>query len=119
MVSKTATTSTERRQLLVEAIVAHRRAGDPVVFEAAGRRITYDDQRLRVELVGDERNRLDELLSAYHVFKVKQPETRKAVDGIVYLSAVTDPKHASDFIESLFREVYEFPAEYELESSVV
>jgi hypothetical protein len=117
MESKTATTSTERRQLLVKAIVAHRRVGDPIVFEAAGRRITYDDQRLRVELAGDERNRLDELLSAYHVFKVKQPETRKAVDGIVYLSAVTDPKHAADFVEALFRDVYGATEDYELRVS--
>ncbi|MFW5963870.1 MAG: hypothetical protein ACOCQM_03315 [Natronomonas sp.] len=113
--SPQATTSDDRRRLIVEAIVAHRRGGgDPVVFEGAESRIKYDDRRLRLELDDDERGRLEALLSAYHVFKIKQPDTRKADDGVVYLSAVTDPKHAADFVESLFRDLYDADAGYEL-----
>jgi len=69
---------------------------------------------MRLELTSAERDRLETLLDAYRVFKIKQPETRKADDGIVYLSAVTDAKHAADFIEALFREVYGNDADYEL-----
>jgi len=114
--SPQATTPEDRRRLVVEAIVAHRReGGDPVAFEAVGHRVEYDDRRLRLELDADERDRLDALLSAYHVFKIKQPDTRKADDEVVYLSAVTDPKHAADFIESLFRDLYGADEGYELE----
>ena len=113
--SPQATTPVDRRRLVVEAIVAHRReGGDPIVFEGAETRIEYDDRRLRVELGADERDRIESLLSEYHVFKIKQPDTRKADDGVVYLSAVTDPKHAADFVESLFRELYGADEEYEL-----
>ncbi|MFQ3319211.1 MAG: hypothetical protein ACI8UR_001474 [Natronomonas sp.] len=110
-----AETPSERRQLLVESVVAHRKGGDEaIVFEGVDRPVEYDDQRLRLELDADERDRLDSLLSEYHVFKIKQPETRKADDGVVYLSAVTDPKHAADFIEALFRDVYAAAKTYEL-----
>jgi hypothetical protein len=105
-----------RRGLLVEAIVEARAADEAVVFEAAeaDARVVYEDRSLRLELGEAERDRLQELLAAYHVFKVKGPETRKADNDVVYLSAVTDPKHAADFVEALFREVYAAPTGYEL-----
>ncbi|QLD90947.1 hypothetical protein HWV07_18595 [Natronomonas salina] len=106
-----------RRQALVSAIVEARRTDEPVVFSSADARVRYADRTLRLEVDADERERLDELLAAYHVFKVEQPATRKADDGVVYLSAVTDPKHAADFLEGLFREVYGAPEDYELQIS--
>ena len=84
------------------------------VADSPRARVTYRNRRLRVEADDDERDRLEALLSEYHVFKVQQPDTRKADEGIVYLSAVTDPKHAADFVEALFREVYGAGREYEL-----
>ena len=108
-----------RRQALVSAIVEARRSDEPVAFSSADAdaRVRYADRTLRLEVDADERERLDELLGAYHVFKVEQPATRKADDGVVYLSAVTDPKHAADFIEGLFREVYGASEDYELRLS--
>jgi hypothetical protein len=105
-----------RRELLVEAIVEARATDEAVVFEAAATnaRVDYEDRTLRLEVDGTGRERLEELLSEYHVFKVKGPETRKADPGVVYLSAVTDPKHTADFVEALFREVHDAPADYEL-----
>lgn len=113
-----------RRRAMVEAVVAARRDDAAVVFEArledqAGdggdrARVVYDDRTLRLELGDDERERLEALLAEYRVFKVAQPATRKADSGVVYLSAVTDPKHASDFLEALFSEVYGAPTDYEL-----
>lgn len=116
-----------RRRALVSAIVAARRDDEPVTFaarvgggegEGADRdpaRVVYEDRSLRLELDADERGALEDLLSEYRVFKVEQPATRKAAAGVVYLSAVTDPKHAADFLEALFREVYGASAGYELE----
>lgn len=104
----------DRKRLFVRRIVEARRSDEPVVFEADGAAIEYDDRRLRLEVAPDERARLGELLGAYHVFKLRQPDTRKADDGVVYLSAVTDAKHAADFLEALFRDVYGFGEDYDL-----
>ena len=104
-----------RRRALVSAIVEARTADEPVTVAGAGSRVTYEDRSLRLELDAEERERLEDLLAEYHVFKVAQPATRKADDGVVHLSAVTDPKHLADFLESLFREVYGAPEDYGLE----
>lgn len=102
----------ERRRRFVAAIVRARREDVAVRFvatpgshdEPVG--VEYRDRTLRLEVDDEERARLEDLRADYHVFKLKQPETRRAADGVVYLSAVTDPKHAADFLEALFRAVY-------------
>jgi hypothetical protein len=104
----------ERRQLLVRRIVESRRRDEATVFRAGDASVEYDDRVIRLDIEPGERDRLDALLSAYHVFKIKQPETRKAPEGVYYLSAVTDAKHAADFLEALFREVYGCGEGYEL-----
>jgi hypothetical protein len=109
-----AQTPGERKQLLVRRLVEARRNDESAVFEAADVSLRYDDRTLRIELDAEERDRLSGLLDAYHVFKIQQPETRKAGDGIVYLSAVTDAKHAADFIDALFVDVYGHGEEYTL-----
>ena len=111
-----------RRRAMVAAIVAARRDDEPVTFAADladgaatdRPRVVYEDRSLRLELDEGRRERLEDLLSEYRVFKVEQPATRKAEPGIVYLSAVTDPKHAADFLEALFRTVYGADEGYEL-----
>ena len=115
----TARTSDDRRRLLVSRIVSARRATEPARFESDGVAIEYDDRVLRLELTPSQREQLETLLGSYHVFKIKQPETRKADDGVVYVSAVTDAKHAADFIEALFRELYGFGEEYELRANEI
>lgn len=96
----------ERRRELVGAIVAARKNDEQVVFEAADARVTYEDRTLLLSVTDAERERLEALLDDYHVFKIEQPATRKAEPGTVYLSAVTDAKHAADFVDSLFADVY-------------
>jgi hypothetical protein len=113
-----------RRRAMVSAIVAARRDDERVTFAAradgpAGgdrdpTRVVYGDRSLRLELDAEGRARLEDLLSDYRVFKVEQPATRKAEGDVVHLSAVTDPKHAADFVEALFREVHGVPADYGL-----
>jgi len=112
-----ADTPGERRRLLVGQITEARRSGGAVRFEAGPRTVRYDDRRLRLELDSGERAALESLCEEYRVFKIEQPATRKAEAGVVYLSAVTDAKHAADFVESLFREVYGLGEGYELQAA--
>lgn len=103
-----------RRQTIVGAIVSARRNDQSVVFEASDVAVVYEDRRLRLPVDEGEHRRLDALLDDYHVFKIKQPETRKAESDVVYISAVTDAKHAADFVEELFRSVYGADEDYGL-----
>ncbi|MFB6171949.1 MAG: hypothetical protein ABEJ23_05400 [Haloarculaceae archaeon] len=108
-----ATTPADRRALYAEAVAAHRRRGsDGAAFVAGGRRLELTDDGVRFDLRGDERAALDDLLADYPVFKVAQPATRKAPDGVVYVSAVTDAKHLGDFLEDAFRRVLDRPEDY-------
>ena len=109
----TADSPDDRKRSFVRRIVEARGASESVVFEANEATIEYDDRSLRLELTSAEQDRLEGLLETYHVFKIEQPQTRKADPGVVYLSAVTDAKHAADFIEALFRDVYGLAAGYE------
>jgi len=89
------------------------RASDPVE-SGDERRLRYGDRRLTLFLNATERDRLDELLDEYPVFKLDAPATRKSEDGTVYVSAVADPKHLADFIEDCCRQVYDLPTGYAL-----
>lgn len=112
--TEAATTPTDRRKLVVRAVMAHRKQGTPAVFHADGVRLAYDDRLLELSVSPAARDRLDDLLAEYPVFKLKQPETRKAPQGTVFVSAIADPKHLADFIEDCFVRVYECAAEYAL-----
>ena len=107
-------TPASRRRTLVSAIVAARGADEAVTVRAGDDVVVYEDRRLRLEVGDDERRRLEALLEEYHVFKIEEPATRKAEEGVVHLSAVTDPKHAADFLESVFREMYGAGPDYDL-----
>lgn len=124
-----ATTPADRKRLAVRAIGRHRSREDGVDFLArAGDRsvrLSYADRTIAMDLaaagdttggadVGAARAALDELLAAFPVFKIQQPETRKARDGRVYVSALADPKHAADFIEACCRDVFDLDEGYEL-----
>ncbi len=107
---ESATTPSDRRTLLVRRIVAD----SGFEIDAAGTTVEYDERTIRLEVDDEQRQRLEALLAEYAVFKIQQPETRKAPGGVVYLSAVTDPKYAADFLDSLFRSVYGADEGYEL-----
>lgn len=110
----------ERRALVAEAVLAHReRASELAVFEAESSggdptRITYADRVLTFECTDAERERLDDLLDEFPVFKVKEPDTRKAPEGTVHLSALADPKHVADFVDDAFPKVHNLPGDYRL-----
>lgn len=105
----------ERLGLVAETIAAHRERGsEGAVFEGAGGRVEYADRVLTLELDGPARERLEDLLGEFPVFKIEQPATRKAPEGVVHVSAIADPKHAADFVEGVFRMVYGADEGYEL-----
>lgn len=110
----------ERRALAAEAVIAHReRASEVAVFEGEPpggdpARITYADRVLTLECTDAERGRLDDLLGEFPAFKVKQPDTRKAPEGTVHVSALADPKRLADFVDGAFPAVYGLPDDYRL-----
>ena len=127
----TATTPADRRALLARTIAAHRSRDDGATFrgtdgERRGR-VIYTDRVLELTLpAGEDRTdaggtsadpaaALDSVLASFPVFKRKQPETRKAPDGTVYVSALADAKHCADFVETVLREVYALDEGYELD----
>lgn len=119
----------QRRALAAEAVIAHReRASEAAVFEAETDadddidtggtdkrvRLVYAEGVVTFECTTEERERLDDLLDDFPVFKLQQPDTRKAPEGTVHVSAVADPKRAADFVDAAFRRVYELPEGYRL-----
>ena len=111
--------ASERLALAVDAVTTHRsRGSEGVVFDGVDGdrhvRVEYADRLFTLAVSDDERDALDEHLDTFPVFKVKQPETRKAPEGTVYVSAIADPKHAADFLEGTFRTVYGLPEGFEL-----
>lgn len=112
-----ADTAQDRLALATEAITAHRnRNSEGAAFETDAGRLTYSDRTITLDLTDTERERLESLFESFPVFKIEQPATRKADPGIVHISALADPKHTADFIEHVFRTVYEQDEEYELRS---
>ena len=111
--------ASERLALAVDAVTTHRtRGSEGVVFDGVDDdrrvRVEYADRLFTITVSADERDALTEHLGSFPVFKVKQPETRKAPEGTVYVSAIADPKHAADFLEGAFRSVYALPEGFEL-----
>lgn len=108
-------TAHDRLTLVAEAITAHRsRNSKRVVLETDAGRLTYADRTITLDLTDAERERLESLFESFPVFKIEQPATRKAADATVHISALADPKHTADFVERVFRRVYELDEDYEL-----
>ncbi|MFB6183061.1 MAG: hypothetical protein ABEI96_00765 [Haloarculaceae archaeon] len=109
----------DRGALVADAITAHRkRDSDRAVFEAVDddRRetLSFADGQVTFVVTDDQYERLTAVLDEFPVFKIAQPETRKADADTVVVSAVTDQKHAAEFVEASFRSVYGFPEDYRL-----
>ncbi|MDG5777278.1 hypothetical protein VB773_09040 [Haloarculaceae archaeon H-GB2-1] len=112
-----AETPEKRRALVAEAVLAHRkRDSERTVFETDSTdpptRIVFGDGQVEFAVDDEERERLTDLLGEFPVFKVAQPETRKAPEETVYVSAITDPKHAADFVDTAFRTVYDLTDDF-------
>jgi hypothetical protein len=120
-----ATDPADRRRLFAREVAAHRSRDDGVTFVATSAggdcspRLAYGDRIVSMDLSGAAvprraaRDALDELLSEFPVFKLKQPETRRASGGEVYVSALADAKRVADFLEACFRDVHGLGPDYE------
>lgn len=114
----------ERPVAIIRAIVDARRSGTPLTFTVTGGgdapSMEYHDGVLRLDSgrdsdgLGPDDPSLGTLLDDYPVFKIDGPATRTAEPGVVYLSAVADPKHIADFIEDAVLEVFDAPSTVEL-----
>jgi len=128
-----ASTPADRQRLLVRRVTEHRARDDGARFvgtDGARRgEVVYRDRVLTLALpsggadgatgpTGDgadaAETALDGVLDAFPAFRRKQPETRKAPRGTVYVSALADPKRLADFVEAALREVYGLDEGYEL-----
>jgi len=119
-----ATAPADRRRLLARAVADHRSREADITF--VGRdgdreaRLSYGDRVVAMDLARAgrpqraARHALEEVLDDFPVFTLKQPETRKARAGEVFVSALADAKHAADFLETCFLEVFGLGLEYEL-----
>lgn len=113
--AREAHTERDRLALITETIAAHRtRDSDRVVFETDTARLEYADRTITLDVSDGKRERLDDVLASFPVFKIEQPATRKAPAGTVHIAAIADPKHMADFVERVFREVYQHGTAYEL-----
>lgn len=119
-----ATDPADRRRLFVREVAAHRSRDDGVTFVATGAgdghtpHLAYGDRVVSMDLSDAAvprraaRDALDELLSEFPVFKLEQPETRRASGGEVYVSALADAKRVADFLEACFRDVHGLGPDY-------
>lgn len=109
----------ERLTLFVREVARSRSADEPVTFRAGpdGPRVTFTDRLVRFDLDAAAREELTGLLGEFPVFKLKQPETRKADEGTVYVSAVADAKRVADFLDAAFRGPLGQAEEYEVRAT--
>ncbi|RRJ30378.1 hypothetical protein [Halocatena pleomorpha] len=115
IMSSEAHTGRDRLALITETIAAHRkRDSDRVVFKTDTARVEYADRTITLDVSDGAQDRLNDVLASFPVFKIEQPATRKAPTGTVHVAAIADPKHIADFIERIFREVYQHGPGYEL-----
>lgn len=121
-----ASTPDDRRQLIVEAITAHRdRASPYVTFEAD--QSDHDEQSppwvqyrladglVNVDCTDPELDRMKTVLDRYPEFRIiarQQPEHAEGTN--VRIEGYTDEDRLARFIDQIFRSVYGYDDEYRL-----
>ncbi|WP_435194911.1 hypothetical protein [Natronomonas sp. EA1] len=108
--------SRERRVTLVRALHAHRGETETLRIEAGGETLEFSNSVLRVPAPVET---VEPFLAEHPVFKVKQPETRKASEGVTFVSAKADANHLAGFIDAVFEDLFSLGDGYDLAVSVV
>lgn len=119
-----ADTSTERRKLFGDAIVAHRNRGSAFVTieadpdpEADGTDddgdplpaawLQFSEKTFNLDVDDDELDRLKSMLSEFPEFRIDQLESPENAEGTnVRVSARSDANRLAGFVDRAFREVY-------------
>jgi hypothetical protein len=123
-----ATTEDARRELFADAIRAHdERDSAFLTIEVAGAVsaadedseatvvpwVQFADGVLNLDCTDAELDRLKSLLDPFSAFTIDALDSPEEADGTnVRVVARTDPERTAEFIDSVFREVYEYPADY-------
>ena len=125
-----AATPEARRKLFAEAIVAHRERGSPFCTlvadvdateaEEAPPWVQFGDGVLNVDCTEDELEALKAVLGEFPAFEIDDIRRPEEVEGInVRVSALADPDRVAQCIDSLFRDVFDQPEEFEVWAAAV
>lgn len=121
-----AETTEERRALAEDAIAAHRERASPFLTleaelpdnageDAVPPWVQLSDHTLNLDCTDAELDRLKSLLDSYGAFSVDElvrPEEAEGTNARVV--ARTDDERIAQFVEDVFRQVYEREADYRL-----
>jgi hypothetical protein len=120
-----ATTEDTRRELFADAIRAHDERDSAFVTietDTDGNEnseatvvpwVQFADGMLNLDCTDAELDRLKSLLDSFSAFTIDALDSPEEADGTnVRVAARTDPERTAEFIDSVFREVYEYPADY-------
>jgi len=116
-----AESSTERRKLFVDAVVAHRERAsafltveaDPESEDDPAPWVQFGDRTFNLDCTDDELARLKSLLESYPAFRIDQLETPEEAEGTnVRITARSDANRLAAFVDDVFRTVYDRPEDY-------
>lgn len=119
-----ADTPETRRELYADAIAAHRSRGsefltlevdpdEPLDQELGVPWIQISDDTINVDCTDAELERLKSTLEQYQAFEIAELTRLEDADGInLRVSAHADRDRIAQFIDSVFRQVYELPEEF-------
>ena len=112
----------ERQSLFDDAIRAHRARESPylsIETEAGDERaeptpwIQFGDGVVNLDCTDDELDRLKGLLSSFPAFSIEELTRPEDAEGTnVRITPLADESRIAQFLEDVFRTVYELPEEY-------
>ncbi len=75
------------------------------------------DRQLRLWIPPARRSALETMLERFPVFKIQQPETRKAPAEVVNIAVLADVPHTAQFLDGLLCDLHGLGSEYTLQIS--
>lgn len=107
-----------RRELIADAVAAHReRDSAYLTVEADGGEpwLQYADGVCNLDCTDAELDRLETLLSSFPAFEVAELTSPETAEGTnVRVETVVGPDRLAQFVDRVFDEVYELPADCRL-----
>lgn len=115
----------ERRTLFVDAIVAHRERASPFLTIEVDDGVLEDDEPdppwlqfadgiVNLDCTEPELESLKSLLEEFPAFKIDDLTRPDDAEGVnVHVSAKADPNRIAQFLDAVFRGVYDLPETYQ------
>lgn len=115
-----AATEEPRRELFADAIRAHEERESAFLTvetetqdEGRSPWLQFAGGLVNVDCTDEELDRVKELLNDYPAFRIEELESPEDADGTnVRIAARADPERVAGFVDRLFTDVYERPADY-------